>query len=131
MGVSVAIDDFGTGYSCLSYLPRLPFDAVKIDRSFVNERMADSESIAFLKSIIEMAQNLRMRVIVEGIETLQELRAFAELGADEAQGNLLGCPTHRPETVFQSVPDVIAMLAEVTQASGLQGELFDSAALES
>lgn len=130
MGVSVAIDDFGTGYSCLSYLPRLPFDAVKIDRSFVNERMADSESVAFLKSIIEMAHNLRMCVIVEGIETLHELRAFAELGADQAQGNLLGCPTHRPEAVFQSAPDVIGMLAGTTQSTDLQGVLFDSAALD-
>jgi EAL domain-containing protein (putative c-di-GMP-specific phosphodiesterase class I) len=130
MGVSVAIDDFGTGYSCLSYLPRLPFDAVKIDRSFVNERMADSESVAFLKSIIEMAQNLRMRVIVEGIETLQELRAFAELGADEAQGNLLGRPTHQPEALFLCAPDVIGMLGGTAPKSDLQGVLFDPAALE-
>ena len=100
MGVSVAIDDFGTGYSCLSYLPRLPFDAIKIDRSFVTERLARPESAAFVKSVIDMAHNLGMRVIVEGIETEPELRIFTELGADDAQGYLLGYPCADPMDMF-------------------------------
>lgn len=93
LGVSLAIDDFGTGYSCLSYLPRLPFDALKVDRSFVSELVSRSESRAFLESIVTMAHNLNMKVIVEGIETTEELRAVIELGADEAQGFLLGRAT--------------------------------------
>lgn len=96
MGVSVAIDDFGTGYSCLGYLPRLPFDALKIDRSFVNELASNAGSSAFMQSILTMAHNLKMRVIVEGIETERELGMFTILGADEAQGYLLGRPTGDP-----------------------------------
>lgn len=93
LGVSLAIDDFGTGYSCLSYLPRLPFDALKVDRSFVSELVSRPESRAFLESIVTMAHNLNMKVIVEGIETQAELSAVIELGADEAQGFLLGRAT--------------------------------------
>lgn len=96
MGISVAIDDFGTGYSCLSYLPRLAFDALKIDRSFVNELMVRPETRAFVQSILTMAHNLGMRVIVEGIESQDQLDLIRALGADEAQGYLLGMPSPVP-----------------------------------
>jgi diguanylate cyclase (GGDEF)-like protein len=96
MGVSVAVDDFGTGYSCLSYLPKLNFDFVKLDRSFVSEMTERRETRAFVKSILELAHDLRMRVIAEGVETRQQLSLIKSLGTDEAQGFLLGRPSADP-----------------------------------
>lgn len=100
MGLSVALDDFGTGYSCLSYLPKLPFDALKIDRSFVKDLTVRPESRAFFQSIVTMAHNLHMKVIVEGIETAEELERVVEFGADAAQGYLLGRPSADPAEAF-------------------------------
>jgi diguanylate cyclase (GGDEF)-like protein len=98
MGVSLAMDDFGTRYSCLSYLPKLAFDAIKIDRSFVNELIFRPETRAFVQSILTMAHNLGMKVVVEGIETKEQLELIESLGANEAQGFLLGLPTSDPIT---------------------------------
>jgi diguanylate cyclase (GGDEF)-like protein len=96
MGVSVAIDDFGTGYSCLSYLPKLSFDALKIDRSFVKELLVRPEMGPFVQSILTLAHNLHMKVIVEGIETREQLDLIRALGTNEAQGYLLGRPSPNP-----------------------------------
>lgn len=102
IGVSVAVDDFGTGYSCLTYLPRLAFDTLKLDRSFVNDLMVRRETRAFVKSIITMAHNLNMKVIIEGIETKEQLRLIRSLGADHAQGHLLGQPTSDPAGLLRA-----------------------------
>ncbi len=96
MGVSVAVDDFGTGYSCLTYLPKLAFDTLKLDRSFVGGLMVRRETRSFVESIIGLAHNLQMKVIVEGVETKDQLRLIRSLGADEAQGHLLGLPSANP-----------------------------------
>jgi diguanylate cyclase (GGDEF)-like protein len=96
MGITVAMDDFGTGYSCLSYLPKLGFDALKLDRSFVNELIVRPETRAFVQSILLMAHNLHMKVIVEGIETREQLELMRSLGTNEAQGYLLGRPSPNP-----------------------------------
>jgi diguanylate cyclase (GGDEF)-like protein len=95
-GIGIAMDDFGTGYSCLSYLPKLAFDALKLDRSFVNELAIRPETRAFVQSILSMAHNLHMKVIVEGIETREQLELMRALGTNEAQGYLLGRPTPNP-----------------------------------
>ncbi|HEY1499647.1 MAG TPA: EAL domain-containing protein [Acidobacteriaceae bacterium] len=95
-GISIAMDDFGTGYSCLSYLPKLAFDALKLDRSFVNELIVRPETRAFVQSILLMAHNLHMKVIVEGIETKEQLELMRALGTNEAQGYLLGRPSPNP-----------------------------------
>jgi len=102
MGVSLAIDDFGTGYSCLSYLPKLPFDALKIDRSFVNELGVRNEVDAMVHSLVTLAHNLGMKVIAEGVETEDQMALITEIGCNEVQGYLLGRPTSDPE-VFLSV----------------------------
>jgi diguanylate cyclase (GGDEF)-like protein len=102
MGVTIAVDDFGTGYSCLSYLPKLAFDALKLDRSFVNNLLERRETRSFVQSILTMAHDLGMKVIVEGIDTMDHLSLAKSLGADEAQGYLLGEPS----------PDPLALVCE-------------------
>lgn len=100
IGVSVVIDDFGTGYSCFSYLPKLPFNALKIDRSFVKELESRVETKAMVQSLIALAKNLSMQVIVEGIETTEQLALIRKLGGNEVQGYLLGKPTPEPSSHF-------------------------------
>jgi EAL domain-containing protein (putative c-di-GMP-specific phosphodiesterase class I) len=102
LGISLAIDDFGTGYSCLSYLPSLPFDALKIDRSFVRDITTRPASAALVLSLITLANNIGMRVIVEGIETAEQLAVVKKLGGDEIQGYLTGRPTPDPAAVISS-----------------------------
>jgi len=98
LGVTMAIDDFGTGYSCLSYLPRLPFNALKIDRSFVNELATRPEMRAMVHALVTLSHELKMHVIVEGIETAQQLQLVKDLGGDEVQGYFLGLPTANPRS---------------------------------
>jgi len=100
MGISLAIDDFGTGYSCLSYLPSLPFDALKIDRSFVKDLGEKPESESMVRTLIMLASNIGMRVIVEGVETQEQLDLIRAYGANEVQGYLLGRPTANPVEMF-------------------------------
>lgn len=97
LGVQLSIDDFGTGYSSLSYLQRLPFDTLKIDRSFVSGVGDDAENSEILQTIISLAKNLRMRVIAEGIETESQLAVLQNLGCDFGQGYLLAKPVSRDE----------------------------------
>lgn len=92
IGVRLSIDDFGTGYSSLSYLHSLPFDTLKIDRSFVNAVGANGENSEILQTIISLAKNLRMKVIAEGIETEAQLLVLQSLGCDYGQGYLLAKP---------------------------------------
>ena len=92
MGVSFALDDFGTGYSSLSYLRRFPFDAVKIDRSFVADLVSDPAGQVLTQGIIDMAHALGLRVVAEGVETLAELECLREAGCDAVQGHLVSPP---------------------------------------
>jgi diguanylate cyclase len=102
LGLHLAVDDFGTGYSSLGYLSQLPFTAVKIDRSFLSNRRPTSESVSMVQSMIELGHKMGMRVIVEGIEEESQLVMVRGLGADEAQGYLLGRPSPDPELLFES-----------------------------
>ena len=86
MGVHISIDDFGTGYSSLSHLRRFPLDKLKIDRSFVGELLSDQDGAAIVKAIISLAHSLRLRVVAEGVETLEQLQRLRELGCDQYQG---------------------------------------------
>jgi diguanylate cyclase (GGDEF)-like protein len=92
LGVQLSIDDFGTGYSSLSHLHRLPFDTLKIDRSFVSRVGENGENSEVLQTIISLAKNLKMRVIAEGIETESQLAVLRNLGCDFGQGYLLAKP---------------------------------------
>ncbi|MBK7707480.1 MAG: EAL domain-containing protein [Acidobacteria bacterium] len=92
LGVQLSIDDFGTGYSSLSQLHSLPFDTLKIDRSFVYTVGANGENSEILQTIISLAKNLQMGVIAEGIETENQLALLQNLGCDYGQGFLLSKP---------------------------------------
>ena len=92
LGVQLSIDDFGTGYSSLSYLHRLPFDTLKIDRSFVYSVGESGENSEILQTIISLAKNLKKKVIAEGIETESQLSLLQNLGCDYGQGYLLARP---------------------------------------
>ena len=98
IGVQLSIDDFGTGYSSLSVLHRLPFDTLKIDRSFVNRVGEHGEDSEVLQTVISLAKNLKMRVIAEGIETGPQLAVLQNLGCDYGQGYFLAKPKGREET---------------------------------
>lgn len=92
LGVQLSIDDFGTGYSSLSYLHRLPFDTLKIDRSFVYGVGEGGENSEILETIVSLAKSLKKRVIAEGIETEAQLDVLQRLGCDYGQGYLFARP---------------------------------------
>jgi diguanylate cyclase (GGDEF)-like protein len=90
-GVRTSLDDFGTGYSSLSYLQNLPFDTLKIDRSFISS-MDDPKSRKIIRAIMDLACNLNLSVVAEGIETPEQGNALIEMGCDYGQGFHLGRP---------------------------------------
>lgn len=92
LGVKLSIDDFGTGYSSLSYLHRLPFDTLKIDRSFVSGVGERGENSGILQTIVSLGTNLKMRMVAEGIETEAQLAMLRNLGCDFGQGYLFSKP---------------------------------------
>jgi diguanylate cyclase (GGDEF)-like protein len=91
-GFSLALDDFGTGYSSLSYLRHMPFDKVKIDRSFVMDIDRDPAATRLLQSIVQLCKVLGMRTVAEGVETAGQLAALTAMGVDEFQGYHFALP---------------------------------------
>ena len=92
MGIQIAIDDFGTGYSSLSYLKRFPIDRLKIDQSFVRDIVTDTDDWAISSAIISMGHSLRLLVIAEGVEHVEQLEMLRRQGCDEVQGYHFSVP---------------------------------------
>jgi len=106
-GVRLALDDFGTGYSSLAYLATFPFSKVKIDRSFAELVASDPTSRAVIEVICQLAERLDLCVVVEGVETGSQLCEIARLGADQAQGYLLGRPAPVGELDLRSRSEIV------------------------
>jgi diguanylate cyclase (GGDEF)-like protein/PAS domain S-box-containing protein len=92
LGIRLAIDDFGTGYSSLSYLHRFPLDTLKIDRSFISTMCEGGEGMEIARTILPMATNLRLDVVAEGVETVQQVALLTKLQCKYAQGYYFSRP---------------------------------------
>ncbi len=92
LGVGISIDDFGTGYSSISYLRRLPIDSVKVDQSLIADITTDPTQVRFVGAILQLIEAAGLAAVVEGIESLEQMRTLAELGCRYGQGFLFGQP---------------------------------------
>jgi EAL domain-containing protein (putative c-di-GMP-specific phosphodiesterase class I) len=101
MGIGFSIDDFGTGYSSLSYLKRFPIDTLKIDRSFVMESLTNRDDQEIIRTIISMAQNLRIQTVAEGVESKEQRDFLLSLGCSIMQGYYFGRPM--PDRDFEKL----------------------------
>jgi EAL domain-containing protein (putative c-di-GMP-specific phosphodiesterase class I) len=91
-GIGVSVDDFGTGNASIEYLARLPATEIKIDRSFITDILTDPRAQAIVRSTIDLARNLGLTVVAEGIETEAVLNHLIELGCDTGQGYFIARP---------------------------------------
>ncbi|WP_028774610.1 putative bifunctional diguanylate cyclase/phosphodiesterase [Shewanella waksmanii] len=96
-GINISVDDFGTGHSSIAYLKHLPIDEVKIDKAFLDGLGHDPQALHVLQSAVELAKGLGYGVIVEGVETPEQLQLIRELAVDKIQGELLAKPMTAPE----------------------------------
>ena len=92
LGISIAIDDFGTGYSSLRYLDQLPFDCLKIDRSFVSALTPETPRNSIIETVMPLAEQFKLRTVAEGVETRTQLDYLRAIGCKEAQGFLFYPP---------------------------------------
>jgi diguanylate cyclase (GGDEF)-like protein len=118
LGIKLALDDFGTGYSSLSYLTRFPFDIIKIDLAFVRAVNKDPGTVAIVSGIIAIAESLGKQIVVEGIDTIEQLEFFRKQGCTRVQGWYYSpaLPAERFEAVlekgFQGLSGVNELIAE-------------------
>ncbi len=115
LAVNLSIDDFGTGYSSLAYLKKLPVDTVKIDKSFVTDMMTDGDNAHIVRSTIDLAHNLGVQVVAEGVERHEAWLELSILGCDAAQGYYIQRPVPAAEltTWLHSGPWELPILAPV------------------
>jgi len=119
IGISLAIDDFGTGYSNLGYLKQFPIDRLKIDRSFISSIQSDPQSLAITKSVIAMAESMKLSVTAEGVETEEQMAFLRTERCDEIQGFYLNPPmsNENAEEFLRSTP--VAMIKGISLREGL------------
>jgi diguanylate cyclase (GGDEF)-like protein len=112
MGVQLSIDDFGTGYSSLSYLKRMPVQKLKIDRSFVRDMVEDGDDAIIVRSTIDLAHNLGLKTVAEGVETAETLDVLRAMRCDIVQGYLISHPLTPQEFIdFLGADDWLERLA--------------------
>ena len=99
MGIKLSVDDFGTGYSTLKQLQQLPVQELKIDRSFVLGILDNHGSETIVRSTIDLARHMGLRVVAEGVENVRQMRALAALGCHEVQGYFLAKPMRAVDLV--------------------------------
>ncbi|MED3797753.1 EAL domain-containing protein [Lysinibacillus capsici] len=112
LGIQIAVDDFGTGYSSLSYLKEFPIDCLKIDRTFVRNVPHNPNDEALVSMIISMAKHLRLKVVAEGIEEVEQLSFLIEGGCDYIQGYLFSKPIS-PQQITETYKDLHHRVEEV------------------
>ncbi len=117
LGVRFAMDDFGTGYSSLGYLVSFPFSKIKIDRSFIAGLVEKAESRAVVRAISDLARNLNMRIVAEGVETAEQRECAQMLGCTDIQGYLIGVPRPAGEIRKLLLPDVQYMASVINQVA--------------
>ena len=110
LGVRIAMDDFGTGYSSLSYLRRLPFDKIKIDRSFLRSADTAADGAAIIRAMVGLGDSLGITTLVEGVETPEQLATVRSAGAGHVQGYLFSPP--RPAAEIRGMLDAPSMKAK-------------------
>ena len=112
LGVHLHVDDFGTGYSSLSYIHRFPVDSLKVDRSFVSGLSEGPENFAIVKTVVDLARSLGLSVVVEGIETEEQLQVVQELGCEFGQGWLFAraMAASAVETLLQNPDSILGPL---------------------
>jgi len=115
LGIRLAIDDFGTGYSSLSYLHRFPLDTLKIDRSFISGMGDDGEGMEIARTILPMANNLRLDVVAEGVETLQQVALLKKLHCKYGQGYYFSKPLSAEGTAALLAGDLTWQACEQTK----------------
>lgn len=99
MGIQLALDDFGTGYSSLTYLQKLPIDIIKLDKSFVWSIGTDDNRSFIVQTVIDLAHNLGMKVVAEGVENIEQLEFLNEFGCDYAQGYYFSRPVDEEDVL--------------------------------
>src|SRR5207237_4989553 len=99
IGVGLACDDFGTGYSSLSNLRRMPFDTLKVDRSFIEPEPSDDKAAIILETVLLLAHELGLSVVAEGIQSQEHVDRLGELDCDMGQGNFIGEPMTAKQVV--------------------------------
>jgi EAL domain-containing protein (putative c-di-GMP-specific phosphodiesterase class I) len=109
IGVRISVDDFGTGYSSLAYLKQLPINEIKIDRSFVMEMLEDENDKIIVKAIVELAHNLQLSVVAEGVNSQETLDLLATQGCNEAQGYFIKRPIPANEVLVDLQADSAVM----------------------
>ena len=121
LGVRIAIDDVGTGHSGLSYMLKLGVDIIKIDKMFIDALGTDRNSNTIIETLIDLAQNMRMEIIAEGVESFEQVVHLRELGIRAAQGFVFAPPL--PGSAFLQLVEAIDPL----RSSGDQGAADASA----